>query len=87
MISSYDFEFEATLSDGRLISVVGTGSVMHGCDCDGTELHVHVETIELESVLQLFEAGTLEGDEIRLGTKALREVEAMAECQVLEAAA
>jgi len=79
-----DFEFEAVLRDGRRVFIVGEAEYSHSCDCnycDGT----HILSLDIESVTQLFEAGTVEGAEIKLGGKAWREVESLAEDRVYSA--
>jgi hypothetical protein len=76
-----DFEFEAKLKDGRLVNVVGTADVLHACDCDG-EAHLHIDDMQIESVMQLWDSGTIEGREIERDERVMLEIERKAEAHI-----
>ena len=50
------FEYEIRLKDGRLVYVVGEAEVIYACDC-GQGSHDHVESIEIESAVEVINDG------------------------------
>lgn len=75
------FEFECKLRDGRLVSVTGNARVLYACDC-GDELHAHIDDLEIESVMQLWDSGTVEGREIERDDRVMQEIERKAEAHI-----
>jgi hypothetical protein len=51
-----NFEYEIRLKDGRTIAVVGVADVVYSCDC-GQDNHDHIESIEIESAVEVTEGG------------------------------
>jgi hypothetical protein len=79
-MTRYDLDIETKLSDGRLVQIIGTVRVLHQCDCMGaSDLHTHIDDVQVESVVQLFDAGTAYGGVIDYTSKELVEIE-----QILE---
>jgi len=79
-MSSYNHNFELTLRlrDGRSVCAVGIAVVLPNCDCRG-ESHDHIEELDIESVVQVFESGTVEGPEIEADQYTMNEIEIKAE--------
>jgi hypothetical protein len=73
------FEFEVRLRSKRLVYVTGEADVVDGCDCGGGDLHRHVSDIRVGEVLQLWDAGTIEGHEITPNSREMQEIEREAE--------
>lgn len=82
-----DLEIEAKLKDGRLVHIVGYVNVYDNCQCHEGEVsgtqgpHRHVDGVEIESVIQLFDAGTVDGGEITLNSREYNEVEQILESE------
>jgi hypothetical protein len=76
-----DFEFEVKLRDGRLVNVVGNARVLQACDCNG-EAHYHIDELEIESVMQLWDSATVEGREIERDDRVMTEIERKAEAHI-----
>lgn len=87
-MTRYDLEIEAKLKDGRLVHIVGYVDLYETCMChEGDGPHRHIDDIEIESVVQLFEAGTIDGGEITLNSKEYAEVEEILEQEAYSMAA
>lgn len=79
-MTRYDLEIEAKLKDGRLVLIVGHVDMSESCQChDGDSPHRHIGDVQVESVIQLFEVGALDGDEITPNSREYAEIEQIME--------
>lgn len=59
-----DLEFTTQLKDGRWVALAATVTMEYGCDCDGRELHPHVQDVKIDTALVLDAPDALEGPEL-----------------------